>query len=60
MGIGASVTKSDGANVVLLYDKALTGNMEYRITTSGDGIKIEGKDGRALAQALYFLEDCMN
>ena len=60
MGIGALITKSTVADVVLEYDQKLSGNMEYRIVTKADGIRIFGKDGRALAQALYFLEDTMN
>ena len=60
MGVGASLTKSDGADVVLGYDTRLTGSMEYRIGVFADGIKITGRDERALAQALYYLEDVMN
>ena len=60
MGIGALITKSTVADIVLEYDQKLSGNMEYRIVTNEDGIRIFGKDGRALAQALYFLEDTMN
>ena len=59
MNVGVYTTFQN-APITLEYDKTLTGNSEYRIEVSKDAINVRGGDDRAIAQALFYLEDVMN
>ena len=63
-GVGSLITKNPkNATVTVKLGKNLgeaDGYMGYRITTTKDGVLIEGYDDRGIAQGLYYLEDLMN
>lgn len=61
--ISVSVLTTGKGNIHVRFSDALTvgkGYMGYRISTTRDGVLIEGHDDRGIAQAFYYLEDLMN
>lgn len=62
MEIGVSAVRKGETNVKVCLGKDLgeaEGYMGYRITTTKDGLVLEGHDDRGIAQGLYYLEDLM-
>ena len=66
MGVSARISKKADQEKNLLVISLNTdlgeasGPMGYRITTTKDGMTLEGYEKRGIQQGLYFLEDLMN
>lgn len=66
MGISARISKKadqEKNTLVISLNTDLgeaSGPMGYRITTTKDGLTLEGYEKRGIQQGLYFLEDLMN